>query len=335
MGYGGTSSAAPQGGFDAVARDFPMPTVYSYSLGFQRQLPKGVIADINYVGNEARNLLRVRELNYVTPGANGVAPTPINANRPYRGYTRIFVNETAGRSDYDGLQVALNRRGENKVSAGLAYTFARARGDSDSEDSSASGNLSQDPRNQDGEYGAQDFDRRHVLSVNYIVKLPELRKANGLKRYVLGGWQFSGITRYQSGRRYSITAGTNTAIFGDQVTLRANLVPGQDPNAPPEGGRTDALWFNTAAFTRPATNQLGDSPRNVLGGPSLFNTDLSLFKNFRFGKRARLQLRGEVFNAFNRRNIRTIETNLTNARFGQVTAYQSQRIAQLGARVSF
>ena len=81
--------------------------------------------------------------------------------------------------------------------------------------------------------------------------------------------------------------------------------------------------------------------RSELAGPAggrtqgLFNTDLSVFKNFRFGKRARFQLRGEVFNAFNRRNIRTIETNLTNARFGQVTAYQSQRIGQLGARVSF
>ena len=95
------------------------------------------------------------------------------------------------------------------------------------------------------------------------------------------------------------------------------------------------MWFNTAAFSRPATNQLGDSPRNVLEGPGLFNTDLSLFKTFRFGKKIRLQLRGEVFNAFNRRNIRTIETNITNARFGQVTAFASQRIAQFGLRVSF
>jgi hypothetical protein len=95
------------------------------------------------------------------------------------------------------------------------------------------------------------------------------------------------------------------------------------------------LWFNTAAFVRPATNQLGDSPRNVLEGPGFFNSDFSLFKHFRFGKRARLQLRAEVFNAVNRRNIKTIETNITNARFGQVTAFQSQRIAQLGIRVSF
>ena len=332
---GGTASAAPQGGFDAVGRDFQMPTVYSFSLGFQRQLPRGIVADINYVGNEARHLLRVRELNFATPLATGVAVTPINASRPYRGYSRIFTNETSGRSDYRGLQIAINRRGENKITAGLAYTLARARGDSDSEDSSASSNLAQDPRNLGGEYSEQDFDRRHVFSLNYNLKFPTLAKASDLKRYALGGWQLSGITRYQSGRKYSITGGTNTAIFGDTVTLRANLVPGQDPNAAPEGGRTDARWFNTAAFTRPATNQLGDSPRNVLEGPSLFNTDVSLFKNFRFGKKARMQLRGEVFNAFNRRNIRTIQTSITSAQFGQVTAFQSQRIAQLGLKVSF
>jgi hypothetical protein len=332
---GGTASSAPQGGFDALSRDFPMPTVYSFSLGFQRQLTWGFVADVNYVGNEARNLLRVRELNFVTPGATGVAATPINVNRPYRGYSRIFINETTSRSDYDGLQVALNRKGDNKVTAGLAYTWSRSRGDADSEDSSASGSLAQDPRNLDAEYSELDFSRRHVLSVNYNIKFPELRKAAGLKQYVLGGWQLSGITRYQSGRRYSVTAGTNTAIFGDTISLRANLVTGQDPSAAPAGGRTEAQWFNTAAFARPATNQLGDSPRNVLEGPGLFNTDLSLFKSFHFGKKARVQLRAEVFNAFNRRNIRTISTSITSADFGRVTAYQSQRIAQLGLKFTF
>ncbi|HEX9606704.1 MAG TPA: TonB-dependent receptor, partial [Gemmatimonadaceae bacterium] len=84
---GGTASTAPPGGFDALATNFPMPRVYAYSLGVQRELPWNIGADVSYVGNKARHLLRVRELNFVTPDAvTGLAPTPINAYRPYRGF---------------------------------------------------------------------------------------------------------------------------------------------------------------------------------------------------------------------------------------------------------
>lgn len=333
---GGTASTAPPGGFEAVAREFVSPTVYSYSLGIQRELPWRMVADVNYVGNRGRNLLRVRELNYVAPDpVTGRAATPVNSVRPYQGYGRIVLNETTARSDYDSLQMSLNRRGAQDLSFGVAYTLSRARGDADSEDSTSSGSLPQDPRIPDGEYAYQDFDRRHVLAVSYIYHLPFFKTQKGALGRVLGGWEVSGITRYNTGRRLNVTAGTNSAIFGDTVTLRANLVPGQDPSAAPSGGRTEERWLNTAAFTRPAANQLGDAPRNVAVGPSFFSTDLSLFKNVRLSGKVRTQLRLEAFNAFNQRNYRTIETNLTDARFGAVRAYEAQRIVQLGMKVMF
>ena len=332
---GGTASTAPPGGFEAISTDFDMPTIYAYSLGVQRELPWAIIADVNYVGNQAHNLLRVRELNYVTPNATtGLAPTPINANRPYRGYGRIVINETTAKSDYDSLQVSINRRSATNLSFGVAYTLSRSRGDADSEDSTSSGSLPQDPRDPDAEYGYQDFDRRHVLAVNYIYRLPLFRQQDTLTGKILGGWQVSGVTRYHSGRRLNITAGTNSSIFGDTITLRANLVPGQDPNAPPPGGRTTDRWLNTGAFARPAAGQLGNLPRNVVIGPRYFSTDLSVFKDIRVDK-TKLQLRFEVFNVFNQRNYRTIETNVTSARFGAVTEYEPPRIGQVGVKVSF
>lgn len=332
---GGTASTAPAGGFEAVATSFDMPTIYSYSLGVQRTLPWKMVVDVNYVGNEAQNLLRVRELNFATPDpVTGVARTPVNLSRPYRGYGRISMNETTARSDYDSLQLTLNRR-DADLAFGVAYTLSRARGDADSEDSTSSASLPQDPRDPGAEYGYQDFDRRHVLAVNYIYKLPFFRSQKGAAGRLLGGWQVSGITRYQSGRRLNVTAGTSSAIFGDTVTLRASLVPGQDPNAEPEGGRTDARWLNTAAFTRPGTNQLGNAPRNVAVGPSFFATDVALTKGVKLSGRLRTQLRLEAFNVFNTKNARSIETNVTNARFGAVTEYEAQRIVQLGLKVSF
>ncbi|HYS56498.1 MAG TPA: hypothetical protein VER58_22295, partial [Thermoanaerobaculia bacterium] len=333
---GGVASAAPPGGFEALATDFPMPKVTAYSFGVQRELPWNIAADVSYVGNSSRHLLRVRELNFVTPDSvTGLAPTPINANRPYRGFGRIVINETSGRSDYDSLQVSIVRRSSIDFSFGIAYTLSRSRGDADSEDSTSSGSLAQDPRNPDAEYGYQDFDRRHVLAVNYIYRLPFFRSQEGLAGRVLGGWELSGVTRYYTGRRLTVTAGTNTSIFGDQVTLRANYVPGQDPNAAPAGGRTQDHWLNTDAFARLAPGQLGTAPRNGIVGPNYFNTDLSLFKDIPLAARSKVQLRVEVFNVFDKKNYRTIETNMTSTRFGAVTDIEPPRIVQLGAKFAF
>ena len=60
-----------------------------------------------------------------------------------------------------------------------------------------------------------------------------------------------------------------------------------------------------------------------------------MFKNIRLADKGRVQLRVEVFNVFNRKNYRTIETNLTSSRFGSVTEFEPPRIAQLGAKYSF
>jgi hypothetical protein len=217
----------------------------------------------------------------------------------------------------------------------LAYTLSRSRGDAESEDSTSSGSLPQDPGNPDAEYGYQDFDRRHVLAVNYIYRLPFFRSREGLAGRVLGGWEFSGVTRYYTGRRLTVTAGTKTTIFGDQITLRANYVPGQNPNGTPAGGRTQDRWLNTAAFARPSPGQLGMAPRNGVVGPSYFNTDLSVFKDVWLADRAKLQFPLEVFNVFNKKNYRTIETNMTSSRFGAVTDLEPPRIMQLGAKYTF
>ena len=58
-------------------------------------------------------------------------------------------------------------------------------------------------------------------------------------------------------------------------------------------------WFNTAAFACPATFTYGDAGRNIVIGPGIFTTDMSLIRNFRLGGLRSLQFRLEAFNAFN------------------------------------
>jgi hypothetical protein len=84
----------------------------------------------------------------------------------------------------------------------------------------------------------------------------------------------------------------------------------------------------------PAANTFGTSPRNVLVGPSFHNWDLSLLKNIRAGL-VKAQLRIEAFNVFNIENYKTIDANITSRTFGAVTAYELQRIVQVGMKVTF
>jgi hypothetical protein len=310
-----------------------VPTVYSYSVGVQRELPWGVVIDASYVGNQARHLLRVRELNVVTPDSVRDASANVNYNRPYLGYGRIVINETTAKSDYDSLQVAANRRPTRGLGLGVAYTLSRAYGDADSEDSTSTGSLPQDPANPAAEYSYQDFDRRHVLALNFVYELPFPRNRRDVVAQVLGGWQVSGVGKWNTGRRFNVTAGTTT-IRGDQSQLRANLVAGQDPNAAPSTGRTTEQWFSTAAFVAPPANTFGTAPRNVLVGPSYRNWDLSLFKNVRTGA-VKTQVRIEAFNVFDIENYKTLDTNITSRTFGAVTAYELQLIVQIGLKVTF
>ena len=87
---------------------------------------------------------------------------------------------------------------------------------------------------------------------------------------------------------------SNTGQFQD----RPNLVgdPGLDNPDP-------SLWFNTAAFARPANFTFGSAGRDTLTGPGFNSFDVGVMKNNRFGESGNVQFRAEFFNLFNRPNF--------------------------------
>ena len=96
---------------------------------------------------------------------------------------------------------------------------------------------------------------------------------------ILGGWQISAIINKSSGFPRDPAVGTDVPNTGAQ-TYRPNLVSGQDPN---DGPQTVQQWFNTAAFARPDAFTYGNAGRNIVIGPGIFTTDVSLMRNFFFG----------------------------------------------------
>jgi hypothetical protein len=148
--------------------------------------------------------------------------------------------------------------------------------------------------NIDADWGNASFDIRHVLTAGFTYSLP----AFGAGR--LGdGWQINTIATFQSGSPFTITTGTDASGTGVRSD-RPNLVG--DPYAGVVQPTTVPLslqYFNPAAFAQPAPGTFGNLERNALYGPGFKSVDLSLFKTTKLSGSASVQLRLEMFNAFN------------------------------------
>ncbi len=96
------------------------------------------------------------------------------------------------------------------------------------------------------------------------------------------------------------------------------------------------LWFNPAAFTVPALYIYGDSGRNILLGPRFSSADLSLQKTFAFAEKVHLDLKWDVFNAFNHTNLQNPNASVDTSTAGQITGIVDfKRRMQIGAQLTF
>jgi len=351
-------------GFEKETRT---PTLYSYSIGVQRDIGWGTVVDIAYVGSQSRSLLQTRNLNLVPYGAHfnpaNVDPTRSgvalsdNFYRPYPGYANVWFFENSGRADYNALQMQANRRFAKGLQFGVAYTLSRSRDYTSNNETGTGANMQiatyQDPDTWN--YGLSTYDQTHIAVINYTWDLPRAsaRWNTRLVRAVLDNWQFSGLTTLASGVPVNVTftAADGADITGGGDVARAtnvaagNLVPNVtgDPTLA-EGERNLSQWFNTAAFSRPGRGDAGNSPKDVIRGPGVTNSDVTLFKNVPFGAYGRkVQLRWEIYNVFNQVQFATVDAtarfdaagNQTNSRFGQVITTRAPRIMQIAMRVVF
>jgi hypothetical protein len=214
------------------------------------------------------------------------------------------------------------------------YTFSRTL--------DTSSGSPQDSYNARSDYGLSSIHRAHLLNVNYIYELPFFRKhANAIVHNVLGGWEVSGVTTYQSGAPNNVTVLSDVARIG-ATSSRASVIG--DPNLT-SGSRTLARWFNTDAFLAPEKmipGQFGNAGRNILIGPGFSEWDVAAIKNFDFADRARIQFRAQAFNVVNHPSFTAIDTTVRfdsagkpAQTYGAVTGVGPARTLELGLKLIF
>jgi len=327
---GATQRAFP---FAQVIQDpvFKIPTAWAWNATFQREIFHGTTVEVGYVSRRGLHNQRKRNINQLLPGTVQ-ANAGINANalRPYLGYGVIGISENSGTSRYNSLQVNIQRRFSHGLQFGAAYTLSRAR-----DDGSSLTDVLPNAYSGAGYYGLADFDRTHVLVLNYIYELPLFRGGTGLSHRLLGGWEISGVNQFQSGVPLSVRTSEDIAGVGTGSGNQFWTLSG-DPSTEPTAFTNSAVWFNKAAFTRPATGTFGVQTRNILRGPGYRAWDMSLRKNFRIIEKQSLQFRFEMFNILNHPNWSNPVVDPSSGSFGLVTGKTNDtRQLQLALKYMF
>lgn len=344
---GGTPGSVYPATLNAPLAPWEYPAVQKWSLSVQREVANDTSISVAYVGTKGTHLLGYYDANQGPPNAqasSAIGSISPDYLRPYQGFSTITAYATIFDSNYNALQASLIHRLKGGLEFQASYTYSKALTDNPGPNATVIP-FPQDTYNLRAEYGPADFDRTHILTFNYSWKLPIFRRATGVTKAVLGGWQVSGITTFQSGAPLTVDLSTDNAGVGnyngnERVNQVGNpFVPGPvaaNPGcAAPTSVHTLQNWFNPCAFTIPAPGTFGDERIGVLRGPHFLNWDMALAKDFKLRESMSLQLQLEAFNVFNHPNWGAPSTYIDSGMLSQITSATSPRIVQLSLALKF
>jgi hypothetical protein len=324
------------------------PYTQQWHLGLEYQLPADTVLEVSYGGSRGLKLFAFYNGNEAVavpgtesiptaprrpannndwPGANG----PCDSN-PANNYAdaancnpaldvTIDTFRSNTQSNYNSLQVRLEKRYSHGLQYEAAYTFAHAL---DNASSASLGSVNngdfQDQRYPNANYGNADFDVRHRFVFSYVYDLPFghgrllAKDATGVVNQILGNWQMTGVFSAATGNYYTATdiqsvSGGDCGGTVGYYCSRPNLVG--NPNAKP---CVPGTLFNTCAFEHNTNlGTFGNAGRNIIEGPGYKTWDTSLVKQFPIRERKQLEFRAEFFNVLN-------HVNYLFGQFGAISA---------------
>jgi hypothetical protein len=261
---------------------------------------------VGYVGSAGRHLFRYRDINQADP-PTGARPFDGGPFAP-DGSAFVYVNqfESTATSRYDSLQASVSIRGWRGLNMTADYTLGHSRDNaSDGQDFVPNASQPDDSFNPERERADSNFDVRQRLTWFFTYRLP----SNG--RAWTKGWSVDGVLTLATGMPFNVNY-----LFEDDFNGSGEFFGRPDLAGDPFAGTSGAekflnlsafavpcSWDASAGACRPGSGHFGNLGRNAFRGPDYRNFDFSIVKNLDMGARARLQLRVEIFNLFNRTNL--------------------------------
>jgi len=319
----------------SVDPNYRLGYVQVWNLDIQRQLPAGVVMNLDYNGSKGTRLDVERAITIA-----GVQP--------------FIYESSAGNSVYHSGSIRLRKRMAHGIAVSGTYAYSKSIDDA----SSIGGGgtvVAQNPFDIAADRGLSSFDQRHKFTGNWIYDLPFGENHRFAQRgplsHILDGWQWSGDFTIGSGLYFTPRVLGNSLDIGRGVSgsLRANAtgVPLSISNP------TTLEWFNTAAFCSPASgsgsntpgsgstcanpagSSFGDAGRNTIEGPGQITFDMNLAKIITVKESRALELRIQAANVFNTAHFAAINTIVNSLTYGEVTSVGSMRRVTLLARFRF
>lgn len=278
-----------------------MPYVQQWNAGFQHEFPGQIVGEVTYLGSKGTHLGRFRQFNtplQVETGADlGPRPGDLQSLRTWPNLGEIIQRQHIANSSYNSLQIKAEKRLTGHLSLLASFVWSKSIDDADSVIVGAYDSVgAQDERNLRLERGLSFFNAGRRFSAGYVYDFPAVRALGP----VLRNWQVSGIVTLQDGMPENpIYFAFDPANSG--TPNRPNVVPGASV-ALPRGQRSDAEFFNTAAFSTPAPYTFGNAGRDILPGPGNNVFDVALHRRFPIRDQSTLEFRAESFNVFNHPN---------------------------------
>lgn len=307
----------------SVGEEFKRSYIMSWNFTIQRQLGKGFTLQAGYVANR-----QVRQTGNLDLNAGQVIGAGVNGAPFFQRFGRrvqTSIVTPIGHTTYNALQSTLERRFASGFSMNVAYTWSKAMGVCCNANSDG-GPAYQALPFYDLNRSIMPFDRTHNVQYTTVYELPfgkgkSFLANGGALAALLGGWQINGLMSIFSGNPFTIGSdGSSLNLPGSSQT--ADFI-GSGKVTKLGGVGQGQPYYDFRAFAPVTQARFGNTRQMLLRGPSIFNSDLGLFRRFNIGERVNVQFRAEALNLTNTPQLGNPSSNISNLRLNPDGSFRS------------
>lgn len=334
-----------------VIQNLVNPYYQKWSFGLQRELPHNLIIDASYVGTKGTKLYINEDLNpsvprvasAFLPGIFRITPAAFTGSQTCTpGAAGCFISgrldnlqgsrlirTNGGSSSYHSGQLQVTRRFAKGFTATGSYTYSKAMDNGSEVFAIAEVNQPQQSAfpsifgGQKTDRAVSFFDRTHRATITYVYALPWLQDQRSFVGHLLGGWELSGVTTFESGVPLTVINGQDAdGVGGGNYDRPLYNASGQrnvraQPAVATAAANPCSVAVGAVFYTNPdaagacinpsqaqyigilAGTGIGNLGRNTLRTPGTNNWNFNVLKRTRLGETMRLEFRTEFYNIFN------------------------------------